>query len=77
MNDLNNKFNSLKEELNKSNERVDGVYCCSHGREDNCKCKKPKIGMIIRAKKDFNINLTESYVIGDMGISDMVMAKKR
>ena len=52
------------------------VHCCPHGRGDNCKCKKPKTGMLVQAQRDFNVDLTESYVIGDMGISDMIMANE-
>ncbi len=74
--DFNKKIDVLKSELSKSNTHFNAVYCCPHGRYDNCECKKPKVGMLVQAQKDFNINLTESYVIGDMGMSDMIMANK-
>lgn len=74
--DFNKKIDILKSELGKKNAHFNAVYCCPHGRYDNCECKKPKTGMLVKAKRDFNINLTESYVIGDMGASDMVMANE-
>lgn len=74
MSDFNNKMDVLKTELRNKNAHFDAVYCCPHGREDNCECKKPKTGMLIQAQRDFNIKLTECYVIGDMGASDMIMA---
>lgn len=76
MMDFNNRVEVLKAELSSKNAHIDAVYCCPHGRNDNCECKKPKTGMLVQAQKDFNIDLTESYVIGDMGASDMVMANK-
>jgi D,D-heptose 1,7-bisphosphate phosphatase len=75
MSDFNNKVEILKKQLNKENTYLDAVYCCPHGRYDNCQCKKPLTGMVLQAQTDFNINLEECYVIGDMGMSDMVMAK--
>ena len=31
--------------------------------------------MIDSAKKDFDINIEKSYVVGDMGMNDMILAK--
>lgn len=45
--------------------RIDGVYYCPHKPEDNCNCRKPKPGLILRAAKDFKINLSKSWLIGD------------
>lgn len=55
---------------------IDGLYYCPHhphkGYEGEitelkieCECRKPNIGMIINAVKDYNIDLTESILIGD------------
>ena len=41
------------------------VYYCPHGPESNCDCRKPKTGLFIQAKKDLNIVLEKSWVIGD------------
>jgi D-glycero-D-manno-heptose 1,7-bisphosphate phosphatase len=75
MSDFHNRIEELKKELCKKDVNLDAVYCCPHGREDKCECKKPLAGMLLQVQKEFNINLKESYVIGDMGMSDMVMAK--
>ena len=45
--------------------RIDSIYYCSHDEKDNCNCRKPKIGMFLKAKKDFNIDLNKSWIIGD------------
>ncbi len=45
--------------------RVDHVYHCPHHPNDNCDCRKPGIGMLLKAVKDFGIRLDESWLIGD------------
>lgn len=75
MEDFNNKLEKLKEELIEAGAHFDAVYCCPHDRKDNCRCKKPLTGMLLQASKEFGITLSQSYVVGDMGMSDMVMAK--
>ena len=64
----------LKQEIEKRGARLDAVYCCPHDDEDNCICKKPKPGMILTAQKDFDLNLSTCYVVGDVGAFDMVLA---
>ncbi len=60
------KINSkLVAMLKKRGIKIDGLYYCPHGPDDNCKCRKPKPGMALRAAKELNINLKKSYMIGD------------
>lgn len=54
---------------------IDAYYYCPHhtegiveGYKCECKCRKPNIGMIEKAVKDFNIDLDESIIIGDKEI---------
>lgn len=55
---------------------IDKIYFCPHLEADNCKCRKPKTGMIDMALKDFpDINLKESFLIGDTN-SDIDLARK-
>lgn len=55
---------------------LDGVYTCLHHPDRGykgenpvykifCECRKPKIGMIRSATHDFNIDLSQSFMIGD------------
>ncbi|MDR1299162.1 MAG: HAD-IIIA family hydrolase [Oscillospiraceae bacterium] len=64
----------LQNELAHGGARLDAVYCCPHTDADKCNCRKPRRGMIDSACRDFDIDLEGSYVIGDMGASDMVLA---
>ncbi len=52
-------------EFEKNNITIEKVYFCKHTPEDNCNCRKPKPGMILQASKEFNIDLKNSWVIGD------------
>lgn len=55
---------------------LDGIYICPHHPDKGfpgerpeykivCDCRKPKPGLLLRAARDFNIDLTQSYMIGD------------
>ncbi len=44
---------------------VDDIYVCTHGKNDNCMCRKPKPGMLKKAGKKWNIEFEKSYMIGD------------
>ena len=69
------KLQQLKNELFNSNAWFDAVFCCPHTDTDNCLCKKPKAGMVESALKEFDIDVMQSFVIGDMGMSDIILAK--
>jgi D-glycero-D-manno-heptose 1,7-bisphosphate phosphatase len=47
---------------------LDRIEICYHGGERHgqpCDCRKPRPGLILRAAAELNIDLKESYVIGD------------
>jgi len=53
---------------------IDKIYYCPHGVTDNCICRKPKNGMLLRAQKEYNIDMKKSFIIGDRD-SDMQAGK--
>ena len=64
---------------------LDGIYFCPHhphsGYEGevkelkfDCECRKPKPGMLLKAAKNFNINLSQSWMVGD-GKNDIQAGK--
>ena len=66
----------METELGKAGVFVDAIYVCPHHTDKgfegerpeykcNCDCRKPKPGLLLQAAKDFNIDLSESYMIGD------------
>lgn len=46
-------------------EKIDAFYFCPHLPDSGCSCRKPNLGMIERACKDFEIDLENSWMIGD------------
>ena len=60
--------------LKKEGAHVDAIYFCAHSPDENCSCRKPKTGLIDQACRDLEIDLSRSYVIGDM-CTDMELAR--
>lgn len=80
-NDVLNLHNYIDDELHKHETSIDGYYYCPHHKDGIikeysfvCECRKPKPGMILRAAKDFDIDLTQSLLIGD-NESDILSGK--
>lgn len=66
----------METDLGEQGAYLDAIYFCPHhphkGYEGEipelkieCDCRKPKDGMLQRAAKDFNIDLSQSWMIGD------------
>ena len=73
LNEIHRKMETL---LGKEGAYLDGIYICPHHPDKGfegerpeykivCDCRKPKPGLLLRAAKDFNIDLSQSYMIGD------------
>ncbi len=73
LNMIHNKMETL---LGEKGAYIDKIYYCPHhphkGYEGEipelkieCDCRKPKPGMILKAAKDYNISLKDSYMVGD------------
>ena len=74
--ELDNIHKKMETELGFAGAYVDGLYYCPHhphkGYEGEvtelkieCDCRKPKPGMLLKAAGDYNIDLSQSYMIGD------------
>ena len=44
---------------------VSAVYYCPHLPEDECTCRKPAVGLVVTATDQLNIDLSQSWIIGD------------
>ena len=60
--------NWMIKEFKKNNITILDIYYCPHGPESKCNCRKPKPGMLIEAKIKHNINMKNSWMIGDKEI---------
>ncbi len=63
---------TMKKQLKKGGAVLDGEYYCFHHPDArvkqykvDCKCRKPKPGLILQAAKDMNIDVSQSWFIGD------------
>jgi rfaE bifunctional protein nucleotidyltransferase chain/domain len=45
---------------------IDKIYFCPHSKADNCKCRKPGTYFIERAAQELAVDVSKSFVIGDM-----------
>jgi D-glycero-D-manno-heptose 1,7-bisphosphate phosphatase len=52
-------------ELREIGAHVDAFYYCPHGDGDRCTCRKPQPGLILRAAREWNVDLAASILIGD------------
>ena len=82
LDEIHNKMQTL---LGKDGAYIDGLYYCPHHPDKgfagerieykiNCECRKPKPGLVLQAAKDFNIDLSQSWMIGD-GKNDVLCGK--
>lgn len=55
----------LLTEASKAGIIIDRIYYCPHGAGDDCRCRKPKPGMIERGIRELNADLKRSFLIGD------------
>ena len=55
----------MVEELAQKDIKITEVYHCPHSPDDDCECRKPKTAMFERAKNEFNIDMKNSWMIGD------------
>ncbi|MEO2067929.1 MAG: HAD family hydrolase [Desulfurobacteriaceae bacterium] len=67
----------LQELLKPYHVQIDDFFFCPHHPNDNCNCRKPKTGMVEKAVKKWNIDLSKSFVIGDKEIDVMLAFNSR
>ena len=51
--------------LNKEGIKIEKTYYCPHAEDDNCICRKPNTYFVDIARGKYNLNLKESFIIGD------------
>lgn len=45
--------------------KIAKIYHCPHSPDSNCECRKPSPGMFLSAKKELDIDMQNSWMIGD------------
>ncbi len=59
---MHKKMNRLVEE---AGGRIDGIFFCPHGPDDNCDCRKPAPGLIRQIEVSFSVCAEGAFIIGD------------
>lgn len=83
--ELENIHNKMETLLGDEGAYIDAIYYCPHHPDKgfegerpeykiNCECRKPKPGLLIQAAKDYNIDLSSSWMVGD-GETDIQAGK--
>jgi D-glycero-D-manno-heptose 1,7-bisphosphate phosphatase len=44
---------------------VDSIKVCCHTQDQQCRCRKPKPGLLLEAADELGISLRDSYMVGD------------
>ena len=72
----------MEELLSDHGASLDGIYYCPHHPEGTvatfrreCDCRKPAVGLLIKAAKEHSVDLASSYLVGDKR-SDMECAHR-
>jgi histidinol-phosphate phosphatase family protein len=56
----------IKNSLLQNKVKLNGFYYCPHASADNCSCRKPRPGLLLKAAEDLDIDLSGSWMIGDI-----------
>jgi D,D-heptose 1,7-bisphosphate phosphatase len=66
----------LRAALHRDGAHLDAIYFCPHHPDWGapCQCRKPEPGMLWAAQADFDIDLRQSWVIGD-SLKDIELAR--
>jgi D-glycero-D-manno-heptose 1,7-bisphosphate phosphatase len=71
----------LKKDMSEQGAKIDAIYYCPHHPKEgqgtykqNCDCRKPKTGMVLKAIREHKIDLQKSYMIGDR-FKDILFAR--
>ena len=52
-------------QFNNNGIKILDTFYCPHDPKSHCECRKPKPGMFLEAKKQYNIDMKNSWMIGD------------
>lgn len=75
-------MNKIRTDLAEHGVVIAGIYYCPHHPDtsmaalaEGCTCRKPAPGMLLQAAKDYDIELSRSWMIGDI-LDDMEAGKR-
>jgi D-glycero-D-manno-heptose 1,7-bisphosphate phosphatase len=57
--------NAIQDELATAGAWIDAFYYCPHDLDENCDCRKPRPGLLLRAADELELDLASSAFVGD------------
>ena len=54
--------------------KIERILVCPHDLADNCECRKPKPGMILRLAAEYHLDLGKCWMVGD-SLSDVMAGR--
>lgn len=65
--DLDLIHKNMLREIKRNGGKIERIYYCPHGWDEGCSCRKPEPGMLLRASREYLIDLRTAVFIGDDG----------
>ncbi|MFC1886143.1 D-glycero-beta-D-manno-heptose 1,7-bisphosphate 7-phosphatase [Thermodesulfobacteriota bacterium] len=56
---------NMKKAVESRGGKITDILFCPHTPDDDCRCRKPKPGMILKAGEKYNIDLSSAVMVGD------------
>ncbi|MDR3492326.1 MAG: D-glycero-beta-D-manno-heptose 1,7-bisphosphate 7-phosphatase [Gammaproteobacteria bacterium] len=72
---LENIHKKLHATLAEAGGKIKEIFFCPHHPDEACECRKPQPGLIYKIQKKYNLDLTQTYFIGDSKV-DIQAAKE-
>ena len=63
--DLEAVTDEMLQKIKKAGGDIEGVYYCTHAKEEACSCRTPKTGLFEKAEKELGIDPRGKFYIGD------------
>lgn len=63
--ELDEMHRRMAQQVEEAGGRIAGIYVCPHHPDDGCACRKPRTGLLQQAARDWGLDLTRSYMVGD------------
>lgn len=64
----------LRREVREAGGELEDIYICPHVDADQCSCRKPQSGLLEKARRDYEFDLSSTFFVGD-DIRDMQAAQ--
>lgn len=63
----------MRREVARAGGFIADILVCPHAPQDNCSCRKPRPGLVLKARRRYGLRALSSYMVGD-NITDVIAA---